>query len=333
MVASLRVDRVTADAVRLAVSELVSNAVMHGTGAIIVTLADEPDGVRISVTDDGRGFSRSGDPAMPPPDSPAAGAWRWWRCSERWASSLVTPRGWCVIPARAQRRGRAQRQVSRGGTTTSRTSATSSSTHDPRAGAVSVRRGLTSRTTPAASTPARGAGPRPRPWILRGEQRDQPPSAPVPTRGCWPGTVGTLISQQIQDPWGLALRLLGPEAAPMSPTTRSRRAGAPLETGPRGLKRQHEVTEDGSRPIGVIDAFQATPRPILRGGRGVTENARGSPHGRCSSSAREELVALAVSVKCREQHMTLAVEVAERSGKAPGRAGRAALERSARSGS
>ena len=42
--AALPLDAATAEAVRLAVSELVSNAVMHGTGAIIVTLANEPEG-------------------------------------------------------------------------------------------------------------------------------------------------------------------------------------------------------------------------------------------------------------------------------------------------
>ena len=103
MVASLRLDRVTADAVRLAVSELVSNAVMHGTGAIIVTLANEPEGVRISVTDDGRGFSRSGDPAMPPADSPGGrGLALVAMLAERWGVEPGDPtRVWCVIPRAA----------------------------------------------------------------------------------------------------------------------------------------------------------------------------------------------------------------------------------------
>lgn len=102
MVEALPLDPATAEAVRLVVSELVSNAVMHGTGAIAVTLATEPDGVRVSVSDDGAGFLRSGDPAMPPPDAPGGrGLALVSRLSARWGVEPGDPtRVWCVVPVR-----------------------------------------------------------------------------------------------------------------------------------------------------------------------------------------------------------------------------------------
>ena len=100
MVASLPIDRATADAVRLVVSELVSNAVMHGTGAITVTMTAGAEGVRVSVGDDGAGFTRSGDPVMPPPASAGGrGLALVTMLSARWGVEPGDPtRVWCVIP-------------------------------------------------------------------------------------------------------------------------------------------------------------------------------------------------------------------------------------------
>ena len=100
MVEALPLDPATAEAVRLVVSELVSNAVMHGTGAIAVTLATGPEGVRVSVSDDGAGFPRSREPVMPPPDAPGGrGLALVSRLSARWGVEPGDPtRVWCVIP-------------------------------------------------------------------------------------------------------------------------------------------------------------------------------------------------------------------------------------------
>ena len=103
MVEALPLDRATAETVRLVVSELVSNAVIHGTGAIAVTLATEPEGVRVSVRDDGAGFRRSEEPTMPPPDAPGGrGLALVAGLSARWGVDPGVPtRVWCVIPLRA----------------------------------------------------------------------------------------------------------------------------------------------------------------------------------------------------------------------------------------
>ena len=50
-------------------SELVSNAVMHGTGTIAVALGVDEEGVHVVVSDRGVGFSPIGQPVMPPADA------------------------------------------------------------------------------------------------------------------------------------------------------------------------------------------------------------------------------------------------------------------------
>jgi two-component sensor histidine kinase len=100
MVEALPLDPATAEAVRLVGSELVSNAVMHGSGSITVTLTTEPGGVRVSVSDDGAGFRRATEPTMPPPDAPGGrGLALVSRLSARWGVEPGDPtRVWCVIP-------------------------------------------------------------------------------------------------------------------------------------------------------------------------------------------------------------------------------------------
>jgi anti-sigma regulatory factor (Ser/Thr protein kinase) len=102
MVDGLGLDPDTAEAVRLAVSELVSNAVMHGTGTIAVGLGTDEEGVHVSVSDDGVGFTPSGEPVMPAPDSAGGrGLALVAMISIRWG---VLPRDptevWCVIALR-----------------------------------------------------------------------------------------------------------------------------------------------------------------------------------------------------------------------------------------
>ena len=69
MVDALALNLDTADAVRLAVSELVSNAVMHGAGTIAVALGVDEEGVHVAVSDMGVGFSPTVTPVMPPADA------------------------------------------------------------------------------------------------------------------------------------------------------------------------------------------------------------------------------------------------------------------------
>ena len=103
MVDDLAIDAVTAEAVRLAVSELVSNAVMHGTGAIAVGLGVDAEGVHVTVSDDGVGFSPTGQPVMPPADSPGGrGLALVAMLSARWGVVPGDPTEvWCVITPRA----------------------------------------------------------------------------------------------------------------------------------------------------------------------------------------------------------------------------------------
>jgi len=102
MVDALRLDPRTADAVRLAVSELVSNAVMHGTGRIAVGLGMDAEGVHVVVSDGGAGFSPSGDPSMPPPDAHGGrGLALVSMISVRWGVAPGDPTEvWCLIAPR-----------------------------------------------------------------------------------------------------------------------------------------------------------------------------------------------------------------------------------------
>ena len=102
MVDDLAIDATTAEAVRLAVSELVSNAVMHGTGAIAVGLGVDAEGVHVIVSDNGVGFSPSGQPVMPPADSPGGrGLALVAMLSARWGVHPGDPTEvWCVITPR-----------------------------------------------------------------------------------------------------------------------------------------------------------------------------------------------------------------------------------------
>jgi anti-sigma regulatory factor (Ser/Thr protein kinase) len=102
MVDALGLDPGTAEAVRLAVSELVSNAVMHGTGRIAVGLGVDADGVHVTVTDSGVGFTPSGEPVMPPPDAHGGrGLALVAMVSARWGVIPGDPTEvWCVIPPR-----------------------------------------------------------------------------------------------------------------------------------------------------------------------------------------------------------------------------------------
>jgi two-component sensor histidine kinase len=102
MVDGLRLDPDTAEAVRLAVSELVSNAVMHGTGRIAVALGVDARGVHVAVRDDGAGFSPSGDPMMPPPNAPSGrGLALVAMVSARWGVIPGDPTEvWCIISPR-----------------------------------------------------------------------------------------------------------------------------------------------------------------------------------------------------------------------------------------
>jgi anti-sigma regulatory factor (Ser/Thr protein kinase) len=102
LVDELGLDPATAEAVRLAVSELVSNAVMHGTGTIAVGLGLDAEGVHVTVSDRGVGFTPSGEPVMPPPDSPGGrGLALVAMLSTRWGVVPGDPTEvWCVIPSR-----------------------------------------------------------------------------------------------------------------------------------------------------------------------------------------------------------------------------------------
>jgi two-component sensor histidine kinase len=102
MVDDLALDAVTAEAVRLAVSELVSNAVMHGTGAIAVGLGVDEEGVHVTVSDDGVGFTHSGQPVMPPAEAHGGrGLALVSMLSSRWGVLPGDPTEvWCVIAPR-----------------------------------------------------------------------------------------------------------------------------------------------------------------------------------------------------------------------------------------
>ena len=102
MVDALSLDADTAEAVRLAVSELVSNAVMHGAGRILVALGVDEEGVHVAVSDGGVGFSPSGEPVMPPADSPGGrGLALIAMLSARWGVLPGDPTEvWCVIAPR-----------------------------------------------------------------------------------------------------------------------------------------------------------------------------------------------------------------------------------------
>lgn len=101
MVDALALDVATAEVVRLAVSELVSNAVMHGTGAIAVRLGVDAEGVHVAVGDSGVGFTPDGEPVMPPPDSPGGrGLALVAMISARWGVSPDPTEVWCLITPR-----------------------------------------------------------------------------------------------------------------------------------------------------------------------------------------------------------------------------------------
>lgn len=102
MVDALELDALTAEAVRLAVSELVSNAVMHGTGRIAVGLAVDADGVHVAVSDRGVGFTLDAEPVMPPPDAPGGrGLALVAMLSARWGVIPGdTTEVWCLITPR-----------------------------------------------------------------------------------------------------------------------------------------------------------------------------------------------------------------------------------------
>jgi two-component sensor histidine kinase len=102
MVDDLLLDAGTADVVRLAVSELVSNAVMHGTGTIAVRLGVDEEGVHVAVSDNGVGFSPSGEFVMPPPDAPGGrGLALVSMLAARWGVLPGDPTEvWCVITPR-----------------------------------------------------------------------------------------------------------------------------------------------------------------------------------------------------------------------------------------
>jgi anti-sigma regulatory factor (Ser/Thr protein kinase) len=102
MVDGLPLGPETAEAVRLAVSELVSNAVMHGTGVIAVSVAIEGDEVHVTVRDNGAGFNPGGRPVMPPARSPGGrGLALVAMFSSRWGVQPGDPTEvWCVVPVR-----------------------------------------------------------------------------------------------------------------------------------------------------------------------------------------------------------------------------------------
>ena len=102
MVDALPLNADTAEAVRLAVSELVSNAVMHGTGTIAVALDVDTEGVHVTVSDNGVGFRLAGAPVMPPPDSPGGrGLALVAMLSARWGVLPGDPTEvWCLITPR-----------------------------------------------------------------------------------------------------------------------------------------------------------------------------------------------------------------------------------------
>jgi two-component sensor histidine kinase len=102
MVDALPLNADTAEAVRLAVSELVSNAVMHGTGTIAVALNLDPEGVHVTVSDNGVGFRLAGAPVMPPPHSPGGrGLALVAMLSARWGVLPDDPTEvWCLITPR-----------------------------------------------------------------------------------------------------------------------------------------------------------------------------------------------------------------------------------------
>ncbi len=102
MVDALALDLDTADAVRLAVSELVSNAVMHGTGTIAVALGVDEEGVHVVVSDRGVGFSPIGQPVMPPADAAGGrGLALVAMLSVRWGVLPGDPTEvWCLIAIR-----------------------------------------------------------------------------------------------------------------------------------------------------------------------------------------------------------------------------------------
>jgi anti-sigma regulatory factor (Ser/Thr protein kinase) len=58
------VDADTVDDILLVVSELVTNALLHGTGPIILTVRTEPDEVIVAVTDQGRESPSFGQPQV-----------------------------------------------------------------------------------------------------------------------------------------------------------------------------------------------------------------------------------------------------------------------------
>ncbi len=102
MVDLLGLDAPTAEVVRLAVSELVSNAVMHGSGSIGVALGVDEEGVHVAVSDGGGGFRPPGEPVMPPPDAAGGrGLALIAMLSARWGVLPGEPtRVWCLITAR-----------------------------------------------------------------------------------------------------------------------------------------------------------------------------------------------------------------------------------------
>lgn len=102
MVDALGLDAGTAEVVRLAVSELVSNAVMHGTGRIAVALGVDHEGVHVVVSDAGVGFNLAGEPVMPPAEAAGGrGLALVAMLSARWGVLPGDPTEvWCVIAPR-----------------------------------------------------------------------------------------------------------------------------------------------------------------------------------------------------------------------------------------
>jgi anti-sigma regulatory factor (Ser/Thr protein kinase) len=90
--------RARADEVRLLVSELVTNAVMHAGpgGEIRLRVELAPDRVRVEVRDRGRGFRSARPPPPPPPGQPhGRGLHMVDQVAERWGNAR-TDEGHCV---------------------------------------------------------------------------------------------------------------------------------------------------------------------------------------------------------------------------------------------
>jgi anti-sigma regulatory factor (Ser/Thr protein kinase) len=89
--ATLRADQL--DTARLLVSELVTNAVLHGEGEVSLSVWLRPDALRVEVCDEGGPFAHEG----PRPEPPMTGGWGLHMLSmqsSRWGVSGDSARVW-----------------------------------------------------------------------------------------------------------------------------------------------------------------------------------------------------------------------------------------------